>query len=332
MQPVITLSGPMIDAKPTPHRRSLANRTIWWIGHYIVFTMTCAFVWFVAGFNVAAIVALSWGIGLASHGFFAVIAPVLRRRWTEEELGKHAVSRSHERRELEGRQARSLEELSASIAHEIRNPVTAAKSLVAQMGEDATSPDNMEYARVALEELERVERSIAHLLRYAREEELEVRDVTMRDVVDSALETFRERFARSNVTVSRELDTDGALRGDPDKLRRVVINLVTNALDALEEGNTPSPRIVITVGENLASTEVWMRCKDNGPGIPSDRLERVFSPFYTSKTNGTGLGLAISKKLAQAHGGTIEARSEIGRGTELTVVLPKRSALLEQAP
>ena len=79
---------------------------------------------------------------------------------------------SRNRRELEDRHARNLEHLSASIAHEIRNPITAAKSLLQQMGEDPHSHENVEYAHVALQELERVERSISHLLRYARDEEL----------------------------------------------------------------------------------------------------------------------------------------------------------------
>lgn len=316
----------MHSAATMKDAQKMAGRTIGFIGHYIVFASTCALVWFLAGFQVAAIVALSWGILLASHGFFAVLAPVLRRRWATRVDETRALGEARDVRVLEGRHARSLEELAASIAHEIRNPVTAARSLVAQMAETPASPDNREYAKVALEELDRVERSISHLLRYAREEELEARELLVQDVVDSALETFRERFARLHVDVRSDSDDVGAVHADPEKLRRVIINLVGNALDALEDAKTPSPRIEIAVGENLARTEVWLRCKDNGPGIPADKLARVFSPFYTSKANGTGLGLAISKKLVDAHGGTIDARSEAGRGTELMVVLPKAAA------
>ena len=86
---------------------------------------------------------------------------------------------SRERRVLEGRHVRSLEDLSAQVAHEIRNPITAAKSLVQQMGEDPTSAENVGYAKVALEELDRVERSVAHLLRYAREEDLRLAEVSL---------------------------------------------------------------------------------------------------------------------------------------------------------
>jgi len=253
-----------------------------------------------------------------------VIEPKLRRRFIDSEVNRQVrATLSDERQQMVGEHARSMETLSASIAHEIRNPITAAKSLVQQMEEDPTAAENVEYARVALEELHRVERSVSHLLRYAREEEMGVGDVRMADVIDSALETFRERIARGGIQLVRRLDGDGALRGDAEQLRRVIINLIGNAIDALDEGSTPDPRIEIALGEDLAETEVWVRVKDNGPGIDRQALQKMFSPFYTSKVNGTGLGLAISRKLIDAHHGRLEAVSQPGAGAEFLVTLPK---------
>jgi signal transduction histidine kinase len=191
------------------------------------------------------------------------------------------------------------------------------------MEEDPTAAENVEYARVALEELHRVERSVSHLLRFAREEEMGARDVRMADVIDSALETFRERIARSGIELVRRQDGEGALRGDPEQLRRVIINLIGNAIDALEESGTKDPRIELAMGENLAGTQVWVRVKDNGPGIDREALQKMFSPFYTSKPNGTGLGLAISRKLIDSHHGTLEVDSQPGAGAEFVVTLPK---------
>jgi signal transduction histidine kinase len=302
--------------------RSLANRKIGFYGHLLVYACTGLFLVVVAGPFVATIVLLSWGIFLAAHGFFFVAAPILRRRWMTEVERRAQTTVVQERRELVGRHTRSIEQLSASLAHEIRNPITAARSLVAQMGEDPSRPENVEYARVALEELDRVERSISHLLRFARDEEIETREVSLEEIVDSALETFRERIARGQVDIVRDFAQADTVRADPEKLRRVVINLVGNALDALAEGPVPSPRVEIACGANLARTEVWLRVRDNGPGIPKAALERLFSPFHTTKPKGTGLGLAISKKIAEAHGGTLEARSE-GNGAELLMVIPR---------
>ncbi len=303
--------------------RRVAALRLSFVTHLVPYAATCLFLLFVAGFRVAMIVALAWGIGVACHGFLAVLAPELRRRWIHEEVTRRVhVDVSRNRRELEGRHARSLEALSASIAHEIRNPITAAKSLVQQLGEDPGAGENVEYAKVALAELGRVERSISHLLRFAREEELEIKDVRLADVIDSALESLRDRFERQQVTLERDTQAAGHVAGDPDKLRRVVINLVGNALDALD--GRPAPRLEIAAGENLAGNEAWLRVRDNGPGIEPARLERIFNPFHTSKAEGTGLGLAITRKLVEAHDGSIEVDSRVGEGTEFVVRFPKR--------
>jgi signal transduction histidine kinase len=151
----------------------------------------------------------------------------------------------------------------------------------------------------------------------------------MAEVIESALESFRDRLDRRGVELSTAIDTEGGMRGDPEKLRRVIINLFSNALDALLESETASPRIEVQAGENLAGTEVWVRVRDNGPGIDPDRLQEIFSPFYTSKEGGTGLGLAISKKVVDAHGGSIEVDSDPSRGTEFLLTFPKQPRAVE---
>ncbi len=303
--------------------RRAANRKIGFLSHLVPYGTVCLFLLFVTGFRVATIVALSWGIAVALHYFFAILAPRLRQEIIQREVRQQVHSNvSEQKRTLEGRHAQHVEELSASIAHEIRNPITAAKSLVQQMGEDPASPDNVEYANVALEELQRVEKSISHLLRFAREEDVEMTDVRLTDVVDSALETFRDRIAETGVLIEQDLAAVAEMRADPDKLRRVIINLVGNALDAFEGQEIAFPSLQIRSGENLAGTEIWLRVKDNGPGIAPEKLDKIFSPFYTSKSSGTGLGLAISKKLVDAHGGSIEAQSAPGSGTEFFLTFP----------
>jgi signal transduction histidine kinase len=306
--------------------RRRAHAKFGFITHLVAYATVCIFLALVAGIRVGFVVSLAWGIGIVFHYFGALVAPGLRQRLIEREVTREvAASAPRERRSIEDRHARSLEQLSASIAHEIRNPITAAKSLVQQLGEDPSSRDNVEYAKVALDELDRVERSISHLLRFAREEEVRLRDLRLAEVLDSALDTFRDRLARQGVELALDVETEGEMRGDAEKLRRVLINLLGNALDALEQGAVSRPRLEVSAGENLAGTEVWLRLRDNGPGIDPERLQRIFSPFYTSKPSGTGLGLAISKKLVDAHGGSIEARSNPGEGTEFLLTFPKRT-------
>ncbi len=318
--------------EPTPEEvayeeaRRLAERKLAFIAHLVPYMFVCTFLLFVTrSLFVTTIVGLAWGVGLASHFFKAFIEPELRRKWIQREVeGRVQNTVSQQRRALEGQQRRSLEELSASIAHEIRNPITAAKSLLQQMGEDPASSENVEYAQVALEELDRVERSISHLLRYAREEDMVVEPIRLSEVLEGAVESFRERLAKLGVDVRPTLDADGEMEGDAEKLRRVLINLIGNALDAFEESGTENPCLDVGLGENLAGNEVWLRLKDNGPGVDDETQAKMFRPFYTSKSNGTGLGLAISKKLVDAHGGTIEVHSAAGQGSEFVLTFPRR--------
>jgi two-component system sensor histidine kinase AtoS len=273
---------------------------------------------------VAWIVGIIWGLDLSSKFAKRILEPSLRRRWVDREVSRRLQhTMPVERRQIEGEHSRRIEELAAGVAHEIRNPITAAKSLVQQMGEDPGAGENVDYAKVALDELERVEKSVAHLLRFAREEDLRAEPVSLEDVIDSAVSAMHDRTERTGVAVETELDDIETVVGDPEQLRRVMLNLLSNSLDAIEEAGREAPRILIQAGENLAGTEVWIRVKDNGPGIEPERLSRIFSPFYTSKSTGTGLGLAISKKVIDAHGGSIQADSDPGRGTEFVITLPK---------
>jgi signal transduction histidine kinase len=318
------------DVELTPEEKALrearaeANRKIGFIGHLIPYLAVVTFLSVVAGARAASIVALAWGIGLASHWFGAIAAPRLRKRIIEQEVSKRVhADVSRERRTLVDAHTRHVEQLAAGVAHEIRNPITAAKSLVQQMGEDPTARENVEYAGVALAELERVERSISHLLRFAREEEVSPAEVSVAEVIDGALATLAERSAALGVTVTKDVVPLHPLRGDREKLRRVLINLIGNALDAFAEAKTSSPRLVLQAGENLAGTEVWLRVRDNGPGMDADKLARIWSPFYTSKATGTGLGLALCRKVVEAHGGAIEASSTPGAGSEFLITLPR---------
>jgi signal transduction histidine kinase len=299
--------------------RSIARR-VTFLGHALLWAIGSIGVLAIAGVLPGLIVTFAWGAGLAAHGFFAVLGPDLRRRWTAIEVARIPGRLAQERRDVESRHARSLEQLSASIAHEIRNPITAAKSLVQQIREDPTAPESAEYARIALEEIDRVERAVSHLLRYAREEEMMVEEVDLVHVIDGALASLAERAAESGVHVERDVDAGARLRGDPEKLRRVVVNLVSNALDAL--AGVREPRVRVSAGRSLAGSEVWVRVGDNGPGIEPGRIADIWNPFHTTRAGGTGLGLAIVRKVVEAHGGSIEVTSDVGRGTEMVATFP----------
>jgi signal transduction histidine kinase len=269
--------------------------------------------------------AVGWGIGLASH-----FGAVYGWRWIHERVFEPAIRRevqrevTLEKEVLRTEKQASLDELTASFAHEIRNPIAAAKSLVQQMGEDPTSNENVEYARVALDELARVERSVSHLLKYAKEEDYSFDNVNLASVLDNALTQMRVKLEAAQINVSRNYIGGPTVRADADKLRQVFTNVIDNAIDSMA-ANTGERRLELGIRSRYPGTASVV-IRDNGCGIPEDKLTKIFNPFYTTKKNGTGLGMGIAKKVMDAHRGLIEVHSEIGAGTEFWLSIPLSDA------
>ncbi len=212
----------------------------------------------------------------------------------------------------------ALGELAARIAHEIRNPVTAARSLAQQLAREPGMPGGAEH-RLILEELERVEQQVAALLRFARRDDLRFAPVDLGELARATLDALHPRLAAAGIAVELEAPTSVIARADRDQLRQVLVNLLENARDAL--ATSPSPRrITVAVGNGNGLATLWVT--DNGPGVPVDALPRLFEPFFSLKATGTGLGLAIVRHAVEAHGGAIAATPGDGAGLTFRVTLP----------
>ncbi|HUA35703.1 MAG TPA: ATP-binding protein [Candidatus Binataceae bacterium] len=291
---------------------------------FLINLLTTSYPWFLWP-------AMGWGFGLASH-FTAVYG----WRWVHQRVFEPAIQREvhrevlQEKEQLRTEKQASLDELTATFAHEIRNPIAAAKSLVQQMGEDPTSHENVEYAKVALDELARVERSVSHLLKYAKEEDYKFSNVNLAGVLDGALTQLRAKLEAKQVVVSRAYLGGPTVRADADKLRQVFSNIIDNAIDAMESTQT-GRRLDLAI-QNTGNGTATVILRDNGCGIAADKLGKIFNPFYTSKSTGTGLGLGVAKKVIDAHRGTIEVTSTVGTGTEFKISVPLADAVREESP
>jgi polar amino acid transport system substrate-binding protein len=169
-----------------------------------------------------------------------------------------------------------------------------------------------------LDELERVERQVRALLHFARREEYRFESLDLGALVQSTLGAFAPRLAALGVRLDATVAAGVFVRGDREKLRQVLVNLLENALDALALGGERRIAAVVSTTNGTASVTV----ADSGPGIPPDALGHLFEPFFTLKPNGTGLGLAIARRTIEAHGGRIDVAPATPRGTTFRLDLP----------
>jgi signal transduction histidine kinase len=166
-------------------------------------------------------------------------------------------------------------------------------------------------------EIGRLGRLLTEFLELARPRGPQIGGVDLAKIVEGVLELEEEALAVQNVKVVTELEPAAPVAADPEKVKQIVINLVANSIDALRGGGTLTLRV--TGGDESPRVEVI----DDGPGIEASVLESVFDPFFTTKPAGTGLGLAIVRKIVDQHGGSIAIDSAPGKGTRVTVGLPK---------
>jgi signal transduction histidine kinase len=215
----------------------------------------------------------------------------------------------------------AIGETAARIAHDIRNPVAAARSLAQQLAHEPGAPF-AEELEVILGELARVEERVAALLRFARREELRLEAVDLAELARATADAFRARLDAADIGVAVDVEARVSARADREKVRQVLVNLIENAIDVLADRAGPR-RVVIAVGGRNGSAAV--RVADTGPGVAPDALARLFEPFFSLKAHGTGLGLAIAKRTIDAHGGRIAVTSTPGAGTTFEIELPLAS-------
>jgi signal transduction histidine kinase len=214
----------------------------------------------------------------------------------------------------------ALGEMAAGLAHEIRNPLGSIKA-AAQLMEDHTRKGSQEkeYLEIIIEEVARLNRVVTSFLDYSRPYRGNADVIDMNLAVEKTVAILRNDVP---ATVQLHLEMDSGLppvRIDPEHLRQVVMNLVRNAVEAMDNRGEVA---VLTQRAAGVSPMVEIIVRDTGPGISAKDLPNLFVPFFTTKARGTGLGLAISQRLIASAGGRIEVRTQGGRGSAFVVMLP----------
>jgi two-component system, NtrC family, sensor histidine kinase HydH len=211
----------------------------------------------------------------------------------------------------------ALGELSAGMAHEIRNPLGSIRGTAEILRDGLPAGDaRHEFTGILIREVERLNRVVEDFLRFARPAPLARAPVDIDRILGEVLTLLRQTSMKSRVLV--ELDAGGLppFSGSGEQLRQAFLNLALNALQAMPEGGE------LKVFTRQVDGEVRISFADRGQGIPPENLERIFNPFFTTRHEGTGLGLAISHRIVQAHGGRMQVESRLGQGTSFTIHLP----------
>lgn len=229
----------------------------------------------------------------------------------------------------------AVSELSASLAHEFKNPLASIRSAVEQLAARAREDgDEQTLGRLIVRESDRLGRILEEFSDFARVDVAERKPVDVERLIRDVIETvLRHPAAEGRATITREIVDDlSGLWGDPELLHRTLLNLVLNAVQVGGEGTDVRVRVVAdALRPDLVPSEVALghpvriRVIDNGPGIAPEDLSRIFDPFYTRRKGGSGLGLSIAHRAVQAHGGALIATSNPGEGATFAMVLPRRT-------
>ncbi|MFO8056411.1 MAG: DUF3365 domain-containing protein [bacterium] len=262
-----------------------------------------------------------------------VFRDITERKWLETELfeiNRNLEAKVQEQTEalLEQERLATLGEVSAGLAHEIRNPLSAILSGISLLESGRrTAEENERIISLIRREARRLNSSLTDFLLFAKPQEPNRVRIDLVGLVREIVQLIEEDAElKGKVEIVTELEQMPPVLFDDGQLRQLIWNVCLNALQAMEgEG-------VLTVRVSPESAVSWrLEVEDTGPGIPKEFWEKIYNPFYSTKKEGTGLGLSIVRRIVNAHGGSIQCLSEPGQGTRFIVIVPNEGEGLSRA-
>jgi len=219
----------------------------------------------------------------------------------------------------------TLGEIAAAMAHDINNHsaiiMTRADYLQMQMESVDTMDIYSEELNVIIDQVQKISKTTGSILKNAKKVPSEFSDIDLSKLIDSTLNNLEPLFKKKKVSIERNLlEGDCIIYGNNEKIEQVIMNLLNNALDALDSNG--KIRVSVLKSQN---GKIELTIEDNGKGISSDEIEKIYSPFFTTKTDekGTGLGLYIVKKICKNHDAEIECKSYVGEGTQFIITFKR---------
>jgi len=241
------------------------------------------------------------------------------RSLTREVDSTTRTLRRTEARAVAAEQLASVATLITGLAHEIGTPMGVIRGHAESL-EGAVEGERARWRlNMILEQIDRITSIIQSLLNIARPKRSRRVPVNLMEPLDASIAFLSEKLRRRSVVVEKRYEPVPRTIGDPEKMQQIFLNLFINAIDAMPDGGTLGITLRLVDPKTIA-----IKVSDTGSGIPAEELETIFEPFYTTKAagHGNGLGLVVVQGIVGEHGGEIEARSELGKGTEFEIHLP----------
>ncbi|MBI4518529.1 MAG: HAMP domain-containing protein [Deltaproteobacteria bacterium] len=247
------------------------------------------------------------------------------------QVAQQQLKRHHQEQLARADRLATIGEMAATLAHEIRNPLSGLLGVISVLSRNFVDGDpRLEIAREGHSLVDRMNETIEELLHYARPSSPHLRPVKLDDIVDRSVALAEGEARKAGVRIVRDANTANrcggdaespTIRADPHQMQQVLVNLISNAVQACATGG--QVRICACLRKHEAEQPLaCVEIEDNGKGMTADELAQVFNPFFTSKLHGTGLGLPIAQQIMEYHEGRIALTSAPGQGTRVQVELP----------
>lgn len=208
-------------------------------------------------------------------------------------------------------------QLSAGLAHEIRNPIASIEGAIDVLERNAEDAERREeFLDIIKKECRRIDRLLSDLLDFGRPREPQLQTVAVAEIIDSVVTLANSIAERQNVRLVTSVPSNPTVHVDPAQIQQVILNLTLNAIQAMPEGGS------VTLSSWAEESTVNVDVRDEGVGIAEEDFDKVFDPFYTTKERGVGLGLSVAHQIVKAHGGTIKLFRNPSAGMTFRVVLP----------
>ncbi|MEK4228541.1 ATP-binding protein [Solibacillus sp. FSL H8-0538] len=208
-------------------------------------------------------------------------------------------------------------QLAASIAHEIRNPMTSLQGFL-QLIKSQVDEENQHYFTIMESELQRIDLLVSDLLNLSKPKTIEYEHICFLELVKEVIDLMQSQAIISNTIIEFTCDEtmEYSIIGNKTRLKQMAINMIKNGIEAMPYGGSITVQLLATAEQTIE----FIIC-DEGQGMDQQTLENLFNPFYTTKTTGTGLGLVMVKKVVEEHNGKIEVQSKVGKGSQFKLIL-----------